>query len=80
MWNRVDGDLAREFTDGMASHAISNNKQMTALLPCFLIGSQLHDARILIVLTSETDVSQCGVSNLLFPEHCNLQLRPAQSF
>jgi hypothetical protein len=42
---------------------------MAALLPRILIGRQLDDARILIVLPPEPDISQCGITNLLFPKH-----------
>jgi hypothetical protein len=76
--NRVDGDLAGQFSDRMSAHSIGHDKQVPALLPSFLIGGQLHDARILIVLASETDISQGGIANLLFPQHADFYSAPSR--
>jgi hypothetical protein len=53
----------------MSTHAVGYDKQVPPFLPRFRVWRKLNDARILIVLSSESDVSQCCVANLLFPEH-----------
>src|SRR4029079_7444936 len=66
---RVGGDFARQLADRMAPHAVGHHEVVTVIPPRLGVVTDLHPARVLVVLAAESDVTDGRELNLLFPPH-----------